>query len=194
MADRTPPVALAERVAEAARDLGIETALIGAGALAVHGYVRGTADLDLASAVDPYVELGRLEEALRSLGLHVKRNLPDEEDRLGGLVRVWNEEDDDGDPIDPVELVNFFNPLRPRPNPARDAIAGAARISEDTPLRCVRLPDLIALKLYAGGRSDLADVVEVLKRNPDADDEAVRTTCKRYGFDVIDELLAEARA
>ena len=52
MSANPTPLELAERVAEIARGLGIETALIGATALAVHGYVRGTLDIDLASIVD----------------------------------------------------------------------------------------------------------------------------------------------
>ena len=47
--DRLPGLDLAERVAEAARELGIETALIGAMAMAVHKYLRGTADVDLGT-------------------------------------------------------------------------------------------------------------------------------------------------
>jgi hypothetical protein len=45
---------LAERVDAAARELGIDTAVIGATALAVHRFVRATGDIDLATAVDPY--------------------------------------------------------------------------------------------------------------------------------------------
>ncbi len=51
--DALAPLALAERVAGVARDLGIETALSGASALAAHNYVRGTIDLDFATSVDP---------------------------------------------------------------------------------------------------------------------------------------------
>jgi uncharacterized membrane protein len=54
MLDPAQSIALAERVVTAARQLGFETALIGAAALAVHRYTRGTEDIDLAVAVDPH--------------------------------------------------------------------------------------------------------------------------------------------
>ena len=190
MSANTTPLELAERVAENARGLGIETALIGASALAVHGYVRGTLDIDLASIVDPYVDLGRLEEALRAVGFRVKRNLP--EDPLGGLVRVWTEEDEDEEPLNPVEIVNFLNPHRPLRTPAREAIDSAVQVANSRALRCVQLPHLIALKLYAAHARDHGDVVEVLVRNPQADRENIRALCKHYGLDMIDELLAKA--
>lgn len=185
------PLARAERIAVIARDLGIPTALIGAAALAVYSFVRATADVGFATAVDPYKELPRFQEALEKHGFHTRLNYPDDQDDLGGVLRIWVDEDEDGDPVDPIDIVNFVNPHRPRKSPAIDAIRTAIEL-ERKPLRCVRLPDLVALKLDAGGRRDLADVVDVLKLNPDADREEIRATCKRYGFDVIDELIAEA--
>jgi hypothetical protein len=148
---------------------------------------------DLATAIDPYTELRELEEVVSARGYRVKRNLPDAEDDLGGLLRIWTEEDEHGDPVQPVEVVNFLNPHRPRRAPARDAITRATPIEGST-LRCVTLADLVAIKLDAGSRADLADVVAVLRSNPDADVETIRATCKQYGFEVIDELIAEAQA
>jgi hypothetical protein len=64
------------------------------------------------------------------------------------------------------------------------------RLYKRPALRCVRLPHLVALKLYTGALGDQNDVIELLARNPDANVEEVRATCKKYGLDVIDELLA----
>ncbi len=64
-----PGLELAERVAEVARALGIETALIGAMAMAVHKYVRGTSDVDLATNLDSINELRGLQAKLDALGL-----------------------------------------------------------------------------------------------------------------------------
>ncbi|HTJ44265.1 MAG TPA: hypothetical protein VL463_19310 [Kofleriaceae bacterium] len=185
-------LARAEKVAAIARELGIETALIGALALAVHKHVRATNDVDLASAVAPSVELPKLERALRAAGLRAKLRLPDDDDPLGGVVVVWEREDDDGDPIDPIEIVNFVNPLRPRRNPGRAAIERAIEL-EGLALRCVRLSDLVALKLDAGSRQDLADVVDLLVANPDADLDEIRTVA--MPFDAkgeLETLIAEA--
>jgi hypothetical protein len=187
------PIELAERVAQIARGLGIETVLIGAYALAAHHYVRATNDIDLAANVE-LVLLERLEVALEQAGLHALLRSPDDEDPLGGVLVVWSEIDAEGDPIEPVEVVNYVNPYRPRQTPARDAIQNAISLDQKPALRYPRLADLVALKLYAGSRRDEADVIELLVRNADADVEEIRRVSKAYGFDRIDELIEEADA
>jgi hypothetical protein len=187
---RDPLILLAERVAVIATELGIPTALIGATALAVHNYVRGTADIDLATAVDPFRELPKLQERLESEGLDVELSFPDAEDILGGVLRVRARGVDN----DPVEIVNFHNPLKPSSNPGLEAVQTATPIAASSALRCATLGHLIALKLFAGSRRDQADVVELLRRNTDADHEEIRNVCERYGYaPLLDELTAEAR-
>lgn len=192
-----PPVSvpLAERVAVVATNVGVEIALIGAAALAAHGYVRATQDVDFASNVNPFEELTKLDRALSELGLRTRLITPDDEDPLGGLLRIWEVDDDDGDPIEPVEIVNFWNPYRPARTPGADAIKNAVPLDDRPHIRCVRLADLVALKLYSHSRRDLADIVDVLARNPGADFDQIRTTCARYGFsEILETLIAEARA
>jgi hypothetical protein len=48
-------------------------------------------------------------------------------------------------------------------------------------LAVVDLPHLVALKLYAGGRKSMVDVLELLDRNPDADRARIRDLCARFG-------------
>lgn len=90
-----------------------------------------------------------------------------------------------------VEIVNFANPYRPdRITPGRDAIRNARPIDASSPLRCVELADLIALKLFSGSLRDKADVAELMQRNPDADLAAIRNVCARYALtDALDEVL-----
>ena len=191
MTDPKTPVDLAEEIATLARGLGIETALIGAYALAAHHYVRATSDLDLG-AVTSLPDLQRLKDALEERGYRAKLNYPDEQDPLGGVLAIWVREDEAGDPIEPVEIVNFLNPYRPRVSPASEAIRHAIPLREKPALRYVRLVDLIAMKLDAGGPADVVDVVRLLEKNPTADREEIRATCLRYGFHIIDTLIAEA--
>jgi hypothetical protein len=187
-ATRDPLIQLAERVAVIAAELGIPTALIGATALAVHNYVRGTADIDLATSVDPFRQLRLLQKRLETEGFHAELNLPDAEDGLGGVLRVRARADDD----DLVEIVNFLNPMNLSKNPGEEAVRTATAVEPSTPLRCVTLALLIALKLYAGGRRDQADVIELLRRNPDADLAPIRDACARYGSsDQLEELIRE---
>jgi hypothetical protein len=143
---------------------------------AVHGHVRATGDIDLASAIDPYTKLRALGEALAAEGLVVELRTPDDEDPLGGVLAVREDEDSS-----PVEVVNFLNPHRTGRNPGREAIENAEPMAE-LDLRCVRLPELIALKLYAGTKRDELDVLALLEANPDADREAIRALCESYGL------------
>jgi hypothetical protein len=192
MLDPTATLALADRVAGEAIALGIETALIGASALAANNYLRGTTDMDLATRVD-LTRLRELASRLGTLGLKTRITTPDEHDDLGGVVRVWEHEDEDGEPIDVVEVVNFLNPFRPHQNPAGDAIKNAIPLDQTSHLRYARLPDLIALKLYAGALRDQADVVELLVHNPGADLDEIRATSKTYGLDArLEELIQQA--
>ena len=189
-----PTLELAERIAAVARELGIETALIGAAALAVHHYLRASEDVDLASYVE-LADLHALQQRLEAMQLHTELRTPDEDDPLGGVLEIWEDADEDGDPIDAIEIVNFANPYRPGSSSAAvDAIRNAQPIDAASPLRCVQLPDLIALKLYSDSLRDKADVVELLKHNPNADLEVIRVVCKRFGFEgTLEQLIAASR-
>lgn len=123
MLDPAATLALTERVADAARRLGFDTALIGAAALAAHRYMRGTEDIDLAVAVNPSAQLPALEQVLAESGLCTRLRLPDDDDPLDGVLSIWSSEDEDGEPAGMVKVVNFFNPGRPGRNPAWEAIA-----------------------------------------------------------------------
>jgi hypothetical protein len=182
----------AERVAAAARELGIPTALIGAAALAVHNYVRATADIDLGANIG-LDELRALARELEALGYRVELNTPDDQDHLGGVIRIWEDEDAEGNRVGQLDVVNFFNVLRPRKHPGGEAIRDAVEVDERSALRCPRLAHVIALKLDAGSFGDKADVVQLLKRNPDADRDQIREVCERFGFGrALEELFVEA--
>ena len=74
-----------------------------------------------------------------------------------------------------------------------DAVRAAKLVvREGSPLRLAPIPQLIALKLYAGGHKSKADVVELLLRNPELDLAEVRAACKRYNLAGLEELIAEA--
>jgi hypothetical protein len=61
-------------------------------------------------------------------------------------------------------------------------------------LRIVPLPQLVALKLYAGGSKSRADIVELLRRNPDVDLAPIRQACRRYRLRGLDAILRELRS
>jgi len=171
----------AERVAALLGEYGADCALIGALALAVHGYPRSTGDVDLATATDPYGVLAKLSRQLRDEGFEVRFNEPDAQDQLGGMLNI--ERDD----IDPVQVVNFLNPFTAGISLGREAVEAALPL-EGSSLRVVDLPHLIALKLFAGGPKSQADVEELLARNTDVDLDSVRSVCRSHGLE--DELEA----
>jgi hypothetical protein len=132
----------------------IEHAVIGAAALAAHGVVRATLDLDLL-AVDPSCLDPSIWQELRSSGVQVEVRRGDETDPLGGVVRVASADEQTIDLI--VGKHAWQRDLLERSTPMR---MGAAA------LRVVRAADLILLKLYAGGRQDAWDVDQLLDVDP----------------------------
>lgn len=178
MLDPQTSIELAEQVAGSARVIGIDSALIGAAALAVHRYTRATEDIDLAVATDPHRGLAELERRLLASGLRTRLRLPDDDDPLGGVLTVWRSHETD-DPVDVVEVVNFSNPSRPMRTPANSALARAQWLSESG-LKCVTLEDLVAFKLYAGGQRDHADIALLLANNPNADLARVRAAAEPF--------------
>ncbi|MFV8752235.1 hypothetical protein ACNOYE_16935 [Nannocystaceae bacterium ST9] len=166
---------------------GARSAVIGAVALAIHGHVRATRDLDLATEIDPAMQLRALSAKARAQGWTVDLQMPDQDDPLGGVLTVT------GDDFDPVQVVNFHNPFRTSPNPAREALIGAVDMHAVPGLKVVRVEELVLLKLYAGGIKGLVDVHELLEAHPEVDRAALRGRAARFGLErEFDRALDES--
>jgi hypothetical protein len=164
---------------------GARTAVIGAVAMAVHGYARATGDLDLATELDPTTQLEPIRRELERRGYRTRLSLPDAEDPLGGVLTV------SGDDFDDVQVINFYNPFLTHKTPATQALDAAVPLP-GTELRVVSVEDLILFKLYAGGIRSLADAVGLLEANPDLDLETLRPRCRDLGLEAdLDRLQAE---
>jgi hypothetical protein len=124
-------------------------ALIGAGALAVHGVSRATQDLDLLVA-DPACLDSAYWERARSVGLAVSIRRGDAGDPLLGVVSLTAGEA----PLDVVVVRHAW----------QAAIPGRSRPVEieGTTVPVARPADLVLLKLYAGGPQDAWDIVQLL--------------------------------
>ena len=99
MSDPEEVIRAAEEVAGILESRGVGAVVIGAVALAAHGYVRFTEDLDLGVNTD----LGTLRQAadaLRTVGFEVELREPDGQDPLGGVVDVRG-------PFGLVQIVNY---------------------------------------------------------------------------------------
>jgi hypothetical protein len=143
-------VKLIDEVAERLDQAGVPFALIGAGALAVHGISRATLDQDLL-ATDARVLRAPFWTALNASAA-VDAQAGDADDPLAGMVRFTRPGDRIVDVV--VGRPGWMDDVLHRrivvPLPGRD-------------LPVVSLPDLILLKLYAGGVQDRWDIAQVLE-------------------------------
>ena len=184
-AERT--LALAGEIASALRARRVKSALIGAGAMAVHNYARQTEDIDLAVS-EPLDRFRRLADDLRKRGFEVELAEPDAQDPLGGVLTVSR------GGAGPVQIVNLDNSTFSAGHPRLGRVA--VETSESRPdlpgdIRVVTLPILIALKLYAGGTKSELDVLELLDRNRPVDLGALRELCADLGLqDQLERVLA----
>jgi len=141
-------------VASELRRRGVAFAVVGAGALAVHGVVRATRDVDLLA-----LDAGCLDDTtwagLQASGCDVDVRRGDTDDPLAGVVRVRRSDDEQ------VDVLVGRSPWQ----------AGVLERAVPHTVAGARVPvasraDLVLLKLYAGGPQDAWDVAALL-----ADDE-----------------------
>lgn len=171
----------AERVVSLLAEHGVSAVVIGAVALAAHRYVRHTEDIDLGVDAD-LPKMRALVDALGKDGFHAELHEPEGDDPLGGVIDIRGD-------FGLVQVVSFADRF---PAAIRDALAGeVVPIRPGSGLRLVPLPQLVALKLYAGGLGSKADIFELLRRNPEADLDAIRATCRRYRLRGLNSILAE---
>jgi hypothetical protein len=184
MSNHASLLAAAEHVASILADRGIDAVVIGAAALAAHRYVRHTEDIDLGMSV-AIRELEAVAAGLREAGYEVEVREPDGQDPLGGGLDV----------IGPAGLVQIINFGERFPAVIDSGHAEATlRVRSGASLRIIPLAHLIALKLYAGGMKSKADIVELLKRNPDADRDGIRSLCRHHRLRGLEPLIREAQS
>jgi hypothetical protein len=136
------------RVASVLDRFGIDNALIGAGALAVHGVSRSTLDRDLL-ATDPRALESRTWAELRDdVRVDIRRG--DDEDPLLGVVRLLAAADA---AVDVVVGRHRWQTL---------LIEAAPRVRmPNGEIRVVSAAGIVLLKLFAGGAQDLWDIEQL---------------------------------
>jgi len=171
----------AEQVVEILKRHKVEAVLIGGAALAAYHYVRHTRDLDLGVNADLRT-LRDVVTALRQAGFTAELREPDDADPLGGVIDVSGG-------FGLLQIISFAGRF---PAVIEDAVRTATVVVRPgSPLKVVPLPQLVALKLYAGGLQSKADILELLRRNPDADRDEICAVCRRYRLQGLDDVLAE---
>lgn len=141
---------LLTQLAAALQTMGVAHALIGAGALNIHGVNRATLDLDLL-AVDAACLRPDFWTDLESQGISIEVRKGDLTDPLAGVVRFRSPGEG------PVDLVvgKFIWQRKILDRAVSTAL-------EDARLPVARAADLILLKLYAGGPQDGWDIQQLL--------------------------------
>lgn len=172
---------VAERIATILAELEIAVVVIGAVALAAHRYVRFTEDIDLG-VIASRRGMQNLVESLRAEGYNAELHEPDGQDPLAGVIDVSGS-------FGLVQIISFDERF---PAAIRDALEGEdIRIRPGSLLRIAPIPQLVALKLYAGGWKSHADIVELLRRNPEVDADLLRETCRKYRLRGLDRVLED---
>lgn len=140
---------LISRIASRLEAAGIPWAMIGASAIAAHGVSRSTLDLDVLVKDPRVLDPGMWESLAPIATVDLRRG--DADDPLAGVARFSAAGER------PVDLVVARGAW------IEGVLQRAAEISlEPGILRVVQRPDLILLKLYAGGSQDRWDIEQLL--------------------------------
>jgi hypothetical protein len=176
---------LLSEVAQLLERDGIRHAVIGAMAVAVHGVVRASVDADAVVEAD----VRRLDEFARMLttfGLHTELRRGDPDDPIPALLLV---KDHHGNRVDLLAGLRGLDPgIYER---ALHMPIGGLTSS----LHVASCEDLLAMKLFAGGPTDLVDARRVFAVSGSIlDRELLRRLVTRYGRETVvrfEQLLTE---
>ena len=158
---------------------------IGAFALALHGHLRATRDVDVLLRMHPS-QLRAFGQKVQAAGFQIDLRLGDEHDPIPAVLEI---RDAAGG------LVEMLAGLRGL-DPAAFARGLTVPFSGHD-LKVVGREDLIAMKCYAGRPQDLIDVKEALAGSrEDLDESLLRELVRRFGrraVEVLESVWPSAR-
>jgi hypothetical protein len=148
-------------VSKALNDAGVRFLVCGGQAVVAHGYVRFTADLDIAIHLDP-ASIRNAVTALRTTGYRPALPVSGEQFADPGVRERWAREKNmtvlnfisDADPLGTIDVF-IQNPFD---FDAEYAAADRFELLPGLPWHVLRLDTLIDMKLAAGRAVDLDDV------------------------------------
>jgi hypothetical protein len=151
-------------------------ALVGALAVAAHGYVRATEDIDFACPVDPK----KIREVLAKAGIESRIRRGDILD--GDISSVVH------GTLEGIRFDVIFPPV-----PIYWDRTVTLPLARGSRLRVVDLDTLIRLKLRASGPQDLIDVVHLVRLHPEIEEKALAVS-ESYGVrERLEAWLADPR-
>lgn len=162
-----------EAVARSLNDAGVQFVVVGGLAVVAHGYPRSTQDLDLVIRLDaptiraafraldalgyrpivPVTAEGFADPAQRARWIHER-----------GMTVLGFQSD-----LHPETAVDVFA-TEPFDFQSEHSAAVVEEVADGVPIRIVRLPMLMQLKMTAGRPQDLADVAELRRLHGGRDD------------------------
>lgn len=146
------------RIVSYLHDRGIRSVLIGASAMGVHGIARSTLDQDLLTVASESLADSTWSD-LQNAGATVDIRRGDSSDPLRGVVRITA-----------PGAYRLIDVIVGRYVWQERVIDRARTLTvEGAPIPVATVPDLILLKLYAGGPQDLWDIQQLLTQS-DQDD------------------------
>jgi hypothetical protein len=134
--------------------LGVPHALIGGLAVAAHGVVRATQDVDLIVDV-PIHQAPSLEQSLKNDGFHATFYRGAADDPIAGIVRLTIAVAGSAVKCDVLFASREWQTRAVRDASAVDLGSFVVRVAQPA--------DLFLFKLYAGGPQDLIDAAQLLK-------------------------------
>lgn len=148
-------------VSKALHDAGVRFIVCGGQAVVAHGYVRFTADLDIAIHLDP-AAVRNAVNALKVAGYRPTLPVTSEQFADPKVREFWARDKNmivlnfisDADPLGTIDIF-IENPFD---FDAEYAAADRFELVADVPWRVLRVDALIAMKLAAGRPVDLDDV------------------------------------
>jgi predicted nucleotidyltransferase len=155
---------------------GVEYAVIGALAAAVHGSIRGSADADALVPV-AVRRLSSLSRVLAKSGFSVDLRRGDADDPIPAMLLVSDAHENR------VDLLGGLRGLDP------DVMSRTLNVpfGGDT-IRVVSREDFIAMKCFAGGPQDLEDARVALQTGGQIDLDLLRRVTRRFGRPAADAL------
>jgi len=155
----------------------VDYAVIGAFALAVHGVVRATTDVDALLFTKPG-RLAKLEAPFKRAGFNTELRTADADDPISGMLVLSDNFDNH------VELLGGLRNLDPGTFSRTLQI-----LFRDETLHVVGREDFIAMKCFAGSPQDLLDARSAYQAAAGPVDlDLLRSVTRRFGREAADRL------
>jgi hypothetical protein len=173
------PAQLLLDIMDILHQLGVPCAVVGAFAVSYYGTPRSTTDADATIWLNGTGKSAKdVCETLVNAGYRAKLSSGDFEDPIQGVIVIEDRHENRAD------LLIGVRGMDPE---AQNRCVSTLLL--DSPVRIMGAEDLVAMKVFAGGPSDLDDVRSILQvSGAELSLDLLRKNARRYGKDASDNL------